>query len=268
ADYGERYGITQRPISIKDLRYISVLHSWLRGFGWIIKVLTHLIAGVTRKWSYLSKPEGDMVKSAKRKLQVYIHKKTYIRFDMPSGGTSSTGTSTTGPVVKKLFSSKCRFLLVDLIKERKARNNALKLITNFSNILRIISTTKKIAVDKLEETCKDLRFFFNKTYKNVQFTPTVHKLLAHCANCIRLNDGYGLGFIAEDGLEGNHKELRRAALYHSRKTSAENHQHDIFRRLWIQSDPHIRTLKRNIKLREKKNVKDDEDEIFVKSFIM
>ncbi|CAL4122373.1 unnamed protein product, partial [Meganyctiphanes norvegica] len=99
------------------------------------------------------------------------------------------------------------------------------------------------------------------------FSPTVHKLLAHSVESIKLNDGYGLGLLAEDALEGTHKELRRAGNHHARMTSSKSHLEDMFVRMWIISDPALRQFRKKKQLRKKTFKKDNED-LLVESFLI
>ena len=62
-------------------------------------------------------------------------------------------------------------------------------------------------------------------------------MLAHSAELIALNDGYGLGAYSEEGLEGCNKILRKDRRSLSRKCGKEENQRDCLSRQWARSDP-------------------------------
>ena len=62
------------------------------------------------------------------------------------------------------------------------------------------------------------------------------------------------------------QELRRAGRYLSRKTSFKDLLQDSFQRLWILSDPYLRTLKRKVTVKKRETMSDPDDRL-VKSFI-
>ena len=85
----ERFNLTHKPISEKDIISASPLHAYLRTFGWFLLLVSHLQAGSTTKWS----PSSPNILSAKKFITNLIEEKLSIIIDMPSiqGGTSTTG---------------------------------------------------------------------------------------------------------------------------------------------------------------------------------
>ena len=87
-DSNLRFGLTLPLISDKDILAISPLHSYLCVFRWLMLLIFHLDAGVT-KWS----PTSSQVKNVMGKMRYLLLQETSYHIDLPScdGGTSSTG---------------------------------------------------------------------------------------------------------------------------------------------------------------------------------
>ena len=75
----------------------------------------------------------------------------------------------------------------------------------------------------------------------------MHEILAHSAALIRANESKGLGTLSEEPLEHNNKNLRA---YHERlaqKTTQQVNLTDVLTKLWIKSDPIVRSYRRVVK---------------------
>ena len=68
-DYGTRMGVTQKPISIKDISNLHPLHNVLRSFGWLYKICYHATAGHL-KWSEARLDVGNRVGQSVKFLQL------------------------------------------------------------------------------------------------------------------------------------------------------------------------------------------------------
>ena len=100
-DSNSRFGLTHPPISDKDILAISPLHSYLCVFRWLMLLIYHLDAGVT-KWS----PTSSQVRNAMDRMRYLLLQETSYHIDLPScdGGTSSTGN-----VARDCFNNKRDF---------------------------------------------------------------------------------------------------------------------------------------------------------------
>ena len=76
----ERFNLTHRPISEKDIISASPLHAYLRTFSWFLILVSHLQAGSIIKWS----PSSSKVLTAKKFITSLIEEKLNIVIDMPS----------------------------------------------------------------------------------------------------------------------------------------------------------------------------------------
>ena len=92
-------------------------------------------------------------------------------------------------------------------------------------------------VESVKTLGHDLYADILKNFPNAKVSPTIHKSFAHGLELIRLNDGFGLGMLSEEGLEGCNKILRRARMNLSRKCSQYKNLADCLKRLWRRSDP-------------------------------
>ena len=75
--------------------------------------------------------------------------------------------------------------------------------------------------------------------KWVQINYTLHGVLHHSCQLIKLNDNCGLGSLSEEGLEANNKCIRRYLELLSRKSSPQEQLTDVMGRLLERSDPYV-----------------------------
>ena len=75
------------------------------------------------------------------------------------------------------------------------------LFKRFNIVLRVLNSRWKIKVDEFEEFCWDTYYNFCITFPWMSVTNSVHFILAHAADCIRANNGYGLAQLGEGRLE-------------------------------------------------------------------
>ena len=64
-------------------------------------------------------------------------------------------------------------------------------------------------------------------------------VLAHSFELIELNAGYGLKAWSEEGFESCNKHIRMFRISLAWNTSQEANLQDIFKRLWLGSDPPV-----------------------------
>ena len=67
------------------------------------------------------------------------------------------------------------------------------------------------------------------------------KILAHASEGIKLNNGFGLGELTEEGLEAQHKLIRHFKNILTQKTSLDESIMDVFNYLWARNDPIVRS---------------------------
>ena len=119
-------------------------------------------------------------------------------------------------------------------------------ITNYSVILRAISSRRKINADCLEQLRKETSLTLVSHWSTFKFTPAVHKVLAHSAALIIANESTGLGSLSEEPLEHNNY-IRNYREHLSRKTTQHANLSDVLTRLWVKLDPIIRSARKKAK---------------------
>ena len=81
-------------------------------------------------------------------------------------------------------------------------------------------------------------------FPSAELSETVHMVLGHIWQLIALNDGYGLGQMTEQGLEGMNKLIRRFSERFARHVSLEANMVDVMHRLQTLSNPLLMTYQR------------------------
>ena len=89
-----------------------------------------------------------------------------------------------------------------LTKRRVSSADAFEHVhREFSIIFRVASSDSVIDVERLETRLRDLYLFIVQNFKWARISETVHHVLAHTAEQIRLNDNTGLCTLGEQGSE-------------------------------------------------------------------
>ena len=120
-------------------------------------------------------------------------------------------------------------------------------LTNISVILRAMSSRSVINTELLQILCNETSVMFVFHWPSFKFTPSVHQVLAHSTALIHANGSTGLGSSSEEPLEHNKKNLRRYRESLARKATQNANLSDILSRLWIKSDPIVRSYRNAIK---------------------
>ena len=240
----QRFILTHKPISDKDIVSASPLHAYLRTFSWFLLLVSHLQCGA-KKWS----PTSSKIVSAKRFITNLIEEKINISIDAPS---VQGGTSTTGNIVRRCFTRKddtvqdFLYWVLTVIPQEN-HQKITKTFNNLSAILRLYNSNRKIDTEGLDNVCRETyeSILINFSWGHV--TPTLHKLLAHAPQIISdHNGGYWLEDLSEEGLEACNKLVRRYRERLPRKFSFEDNFRDVFIRLISHSDTilvvHFHTL--------------------------
>ena len=250
----DRLGLTNKPLlSSTNIDYLPVLHVLLRVFDWSLKVVYHRNAKLS-SWIETAKDQ-DILNDSKKEVKGKIEIKTGIRVDQPDPAGAG-GNTNNGNTVRRLFWIKeNRDFLAECAPEED--QELLKSIFRYlAIILRLISSDHKINVDKLDFICKDTATMILDSFNgSIKIPNTLHVLLAHACALIEANGGYGFKKLSEEPLESNNKYVRQFREQLARKTNQVENLTDVVTRLWIKSDPIVRSIKRELycKLCEKKS---------------
>ena len=282
-DYKIRLGLTQKPITSEEIvEDFSVLHAYLRMLAFILTLIYRLNAGV-RIWGagkHRSTDQAKRIQLAEATFKGQIKEKLHMKIDTPN--QDSGGTSDTGNVAKRFFSSESRPIILELVKGTNEEKAALEtLLTNISVILRVMSSNRKIDTESFSEFCRKTYVLLIEKFDWISLSITAHSVLGHCAERIEINDGYGLRNLSEQSLEACHKIIRKAREKAARKDSFSNNISDVFEFMWIKSDPIVREQRRKLHCSkcesdahtvrgcpDLKEVSQDNDNILVESFFM
>ena len=99
-------------------------------------------------------------------------------------------------------------------------------------------------------------------------SPSVHRILGHSHEVFRMNNGFGLGDMSEEGLEALKKLVREFRKIGARKDSTENNFTNCFNHLWDRLRTTIVEMERVIKRRKPKILVSTEIEALVESLFL
>ena len=253
-DYDKRKGVVRSPTIEKDIESCQPLHLLLRTTDFAKKLVIHEKAGIIHWSESVEYADSGFVKDALSDIQLHMKRETGLKIDYADTGGHG-GTTTTGNTARKLmYDEKCSSEFLSLVPEHR-RENLKKLWRYLAIILRVISCNTKVKnLDKFESLCRETYKFIldnwppvkigKKVVPQVVISPSVHKLLAHSGELMRLNDSFGLGLLSEAGVESSNKLLRRFRINLSRKTSQTENLEDCAKRLWMNGDPIIESIRK------------------------
>ena len=104
-----------------------------------------------------------------------------------------------------------------------------------------------INTELLDTLCKETSIMYVSHWPTFKFIPSVHQVLAHSTALINANRSTGLRSLSEEPLEHNNKNLQCYRDSLARKTTQNANLSDILSRLWIKSDPIVRSHQNAIK---------------------
>ena len=255
-DYGTRFGGIHKPITEQDLcQDLSPVHCRLRCWGFILNIIYRLNSGIF-KWGGIgtrnerwTEEEKQIYKNQKKIFKAKVKGACDIQVDMPAQGMSS-GSTDTGNNVKRLMEKENRTKIIDLCMSDRVTDDEKaglhNLMQKLSIILRVVNSGQKIETDAYSQFCIDTNLEIIRNFPWAELSMVAHITLAHTAERIVNNDGFGLKNLSESGLEGLHKVLRMVRRDLSRKNSLENEIEDVLKYMWVQSDPTVRESKRRL----------------------
>lgn len=203
---------------------LSTLHCWIRCF----ECLLHISYRLTLKtWQVRGTENKEKFEKRKKEIQDSFKTNLGLIVDKPKPGFGSTND---GNTARRFFANPALTAQITGLNE--------KLIENFSIILRVISTGKKINLESFQNLLIQTKNLYLELYHWYFMPSSVHKLLIHGTEIISFFD-LPIGQLSEEALEASHKELRKYRLSNTRKTSRKNSNTDLLTVLILRSDPFI-----------------------------
>ncbi|KAI6654457.1 hypothetical protein LOD99_853 [Oopsacas minuta] len=208
----QRFNLTHKPISEKDIMSASLLHTYLRTISWFLLLICHLQCGAIQKWS----PTSPIILGVKKFITSLIEEKLSISIDTPS---VQGGTTTTGNVVRRCFTRSDDtvedFLYwVLTVVPQETHQVVTTIFNNLSAIQRLYNSNRKVDTEGLDNLCRETYESILTNFSWAHVTPTLHKLLAHAPQIIADHyDGFGLEDLSEEGLESCNKLVRGTTEY-------------------------------------------------------
>ena len=118
---------------------------------------------------------------------------------------------------------------------------------NLAIITRLIFSDFKVNVEKIDIICKETAsMILNDFDGQIRISDTLHVILARVCALVEANGGHGFKKLSEEPLESNNKYIRQFRESLARKTNQLENLNDVATRLWVKSDPIIRSLKRDL----------------------
>jgi hypothetical protein len=170
-----------------------------------------------------------------------------MRLDCPDPHGSGGSTDNAETARRFLKAENCQHF-VDIVQGTAEERDALfTLHKNIAVILRVINSKfRQVDIDSLQELCLKTYLEIVVKFPWASVTTSLHRLVGHSSERIKLNDGFGLGDCSEEGLETLHKLVRRFRERLAQKNSLVDNLKDVFGHLWVRSDPYIRSKKRTL----------------------
>lgn len=241
-DYKVRQGVTNRPLTSQEVNKAPrPLHCGLRLYNLFQRIMYKTHA----QMSSVENPQPDvdekaLVAASRLVVIEAIKRATGIVMDTP---TSKGGTTDTGNAAKRFFSEEVIPVLTNLFSGQ-TRDNILQLHHNFSIICGVIPSKRQVDVSKFKNICTDTYLLLRQRFPTVAVSETAHMVLGHSFQLIELNEGYGLGQMSEQGLEGLNKLVRQFSVGFARQISLDANITDVIHRLQVLSNPFLLTFRR------------------------
>jgi len=216
-----------REINEENLKYgLSTLHAWIKFLECVLHISYKLDLGTTTIRG-ASEEQKRNLEERKKTIRTRLWREVGIRVDKVVQGK---GTSNTGNVARKFFAN------AEMVANITGVN--VELIKRFGNILTTISCGYPINLNKFEAYTDETARLYVDLYNWYKMPPSVHKILIHGPIIIE-NSIVPIGELSEEAQECKNKEYGYFREHHSRKSSRQFTNTDLFNFMMISSDPII-----------------------------
>ena len=182
------------------------------------------------------------IEVARNKVRDSILTATGLRLDFVNSVCAKGGTSTDGKQARRFFTAASEPVLKAMLSKShnmKHRDAILKLHNQLSIVLRIISCTRLINIEKYKQHVQDTMKNITTNFPWAKLNHTLHGAIQHSCELIDMNGGRSLGGYSEEGLEANNKDVRYFLEHLSRKSDSNKQLEDVHHRILERSDPFV-----------------------------
>jgi hypothetical protein len=221
--------VRSKPIRQQFLQYgIASMHQYIRHAEHVLHLAYRRRLNV---WQIRGEDAKRTAKEDKDAFRKRLKRRLGLNVDQPrSGGSGSTTDGNTG---RKLFAKPEIFAEVTGVDVRY--------IKKIATLLSAINLNLPLDIPKFSQLCSEAEELYYALYSWYPLPPAVHKLLRHGAAILEACP-LPLGAVSEESHEARTKDVRFIKLHHTRRGSQLNSNEDLFRGLWVDSDPVIRGL--------------------------
>lgn len=163
-----------------------------------------------------------------------------MRVEEPRSGG---GTSTTGNVARRAFDNPK--LLAEILELDE------QMVENLSLLLSALSMHHSINIDEFGKLCDETHSIYVSKYKNIAMNVSLHKLLVHGVDILKLSI-LPPGYMSEEAAEAKNKYFRLDRQFHARRVSRVANLTDVYKRSMAMSDPKISSLGLEERMKKKK----------------
>ena len=240
------------------------LHCRMRSFAFISDIMKRFDA---QKLTYYKKVDPDIEKKFKEVKEGYVDRSRTVFGKLMWAPSPDGGTTDNGNTARMFFSYEKRQNVLDLmedilqpaegadakeyeeywrkVEEKEEFQDVLRiLLQNLGTILNILNSDELVRIERFADLCTSTAVLVAEKLPWVQFSPTVHAILAHAPQVIHDNGNRGLLGFSEEGSEANHKLIKNLREKEARKMSLDRNLWDVLKKLWIRTDLRFRQFKR------------------------
>lgn len=168
----------------------------------------------------------------KKRIQEEFWKETGLNVDKPLVGYGNTNDGNTARRFFKDYEITSKITGIDM-----------ELLRKINIILMAINSKNKVNAEKFGKYCLGISKHLIELYPWKDMTPTVHKVLRHGDIIIAFHI-LPLGELTEEAQEARNRDFRNVQQFHSRKSSREFQNEDIFVNLLLSSDPVLSLIRK------------------------
>lgn len=191
---------------------LSTLHAWIRSFECFLHISYKLDI---KKWQARSSEEKASVKQRSDEIKQRFKHEMGLIVDQPKPGFGSTND---GNTARRFFGN----------PEMSAQITGLDvtIIKHFDVLLRTLSSGFEINLIEFEKHCLETRRLYLSLYSWYYMPATVHKLLIHSTEVIKMAI-VPIGQLSEEAQEARNKDCRRFREHNTRKCSRHATNRDL-----------------------------------------